>query len=197
MPNKAAFYLARSAVGSFTQTRSGDDPVLIDARRQMDEETFLIAVNRAIDKAAPITPELRQRVIELLAAAPEAVSDARRRHVLDRRGRRLVGLLPALAHREVRAGRFPAKKVGWHWRMTDRDTADALDICANDFRRPTTDVAMATGLTPRSRKKVASLLPTTASPRCSTVDRPDRRRRQAIQRSTPFTQSAEERHTIP
>ena len=85
MPNKAAFYLARSAVGSFTQTRSGDDPVLIDARRQMDEETFLIAVNRAIDKAAPITPELRQRRIELQAAAPEAVSDARRRHEHDRR----------------------------------------------------------------------------------------------------------------
>lgn len=37
MPNKAAFYLARSAVGNLTQTRSADDPVLIDARRRMEE----------------------------------------------------------------------------------------------------------------------------------------------------------------
>ena len=41
--------------------------------------------------------------------------------------------------------------------MTDQDIADALDICANDFRCPTADVAMVTGLTPRSRKKVAGL----------------------------------------
>jgi hypothetical protein len=31
MPNKAAFYLARSVVGNLTQSRSADDPVLIDA----------------------------------------------------------------------------------------------------------------------------------------------------------------------
>ena len=74
MPNKAAFYLARSAVGNLSQTRSADDPVLIDARRRMEEESFLIAVSRAIDKAPPITPELRQRVVELLMATTEAVT---------------------------------------------------------------------------------------------------------------------------
>jgi hypothetical protein len=74
MPNKVAFYLARSAVGNLTQTRSADDPVLIDARRRMEEESFLIAVSRAIDKAAPITPELRQRIIDLLAATTEEVA---------------------------------------------------------------------------------------------------------------------------
>ena len=74
MPNKAAFYLARSAVGNLTQTRSADDPVLIDARRRMDEEAGLRAVPRAIDKAAPITPELRQRVTALLVATAEAVA---------------------------------------------------------------------------------------------------------------------------
>jgi hypothetical protein len=74
MPNKAAFYLARSAVGNLTQTRSADDPVLIDARRRMEEESFLIAVSRAIEKAPPITPELRQRVVDLLAVITEAVA---------------------------------------------------------------------------------------------------------------------------
>ena len=73
MPNKAAFYLARSAVGNLTQTRSADDPVLIDARRRMEEESFLIAVNRAIDKAPPITPELRQSVVDLMAVITKAV----------------------------------------------------------------------------------------------------------------------------
>lgn len=58
---------------------------------------------------------------------------------------------------QVRAGRFPAKKIGRHWRMTDQDIADALDICANDFRCSTADVAIASSLTPRSRKKVAGL----------------------------------------
>jgi hypothetical protein len=72
MPNKAAFYLARSVVGNLTQCRSADDPVLIEARRRMEEESFLIAVSRAIDKAPRITPELRQRVVDLLAVITEA-----------------------------------------------------------------------------------------------------------------------------
>jgi hypothetical protein len=72
MPNKAAFYLARSAVGNLTKTRPADDPALLDARRRMEEQSFLIAVSRAIDKAQPITPELRQRVIDLLAVITEA-----------------------------------------------------------------------------------------------------------------------------
>jgi hypothetical protein len=38
--------------------------------------------------------------------------------------------------------------------MTDADIEAALDACANDFRCPTADVAMATGLTPRSRRRV-------------------------------------------
>ena len=72
MPNKAAFFPARSAVGNLTQSRSADDPVLIDARRRMEEESSLIAVSRAIDKAPCITPELRQRLVDLLAVITEA-----------------------------------------------------------------------------------------------------------------------------
>ncbi|WP_353962099.1 helix-turn-helix domain-containing protein [Aldersonia sp. NBC_00410] len=58
---------------------------------------------------------------------------------------------------QVRAGRFPAKKIGRHWRLTEQDIADALDACANDFHCAPSDVAMVTGLTPRSRRKVAGL----------------------------------------
>ena len=198
MPNKAAFYLARSAVGNLTQTRSADDPVLIDG---------------TASDGGGVLPHRRQQGDRQGPSDHAGVAPARRRsHGGYYEGRRLMPVAatysiaevavsldctPRWLIEQVRAGRFPAKKVGRHWRMTDQDIADALDICANDFRRPTADLAMVTGLTPRSRKKVASLLPTTASPRCSTVDRPDRRRRRAIQRSTPFTQSAEERHTIP
>ncbi len=72
MPNKAAFYLARSVVGNLTQSPPADDPMLIDARRRMEEEPFLIAVSRAIDKAPRITPELCQCVVDLLAVITEA-----------------------------------------------------------------------------------------------------------------------------
>lgn len=58
---------------------------------------------------------------------------------------------------QLRANRFPGRKVARRWRLTDQDIADALAACANDFRCSTTDVAMMTGLTPRSRKKVAAL----------------------------------------
>jgi hypothetical protein len=58
---------------------------------------------------------------------------------------------------QLRAGIFPGRKVARAWRMTDADIEAALDICANDFHCPTADVAIASGLTPRSRKKVAGL----------------------------------------
>ena len=57
----------------------------------------------------------------------------------------------------LRAGVFPGRKVGRSWRMTDGDIDAASDGCANDFRCPAADVAIATGLTPRSRKKIAGL----------------------------------------
>ena len=76
--------------------------------------------------------------------------------------------------------------------MTDADIEAALGACANDFRGPTADIAMVTGLTPRSRKKVAGLLPATASPRWSTAVMADVGNR-AFNALHP---SPEERHTI-
>ena len=52
----------------------------------------------------------------------------------------------------LRSGPFRGRKIGRHWRMTEQDIADALDVCANDSRVAST---VPRGLMSRSRKKVA------------------------------------------
>lgn len=55
---------------------------------------------------------------------------------------------------QIRAGRFPARKIGRSWRMTDEDVADALDACRNSVRqRSDTSEALA-GLTPASKRRL-------------------------------------------
>lgn len=55
---------------------------------------------------------------------------------------------------QIRAGRFPARKIGRAWRMTDQDIADALEACHNS-PGPRIDVVRSlSGLTPKSRKRV-------------------------------------------
>ena len=51
----------------------------------------------------------------------------------------------------LRDRRFPGRKIGREWRMTDEDIEAALDACKND--PATTDTP--TGLTSRSQKRVA------------------------------------------
>lgn len=64
---------------------------------------------------------------------------------------------------QVRSGRFPARKIARHWRFTEADIELIFALCANDFGKTTgtttvssaTNVTpIATGLTPRSRKRV-------------------------------------------
>lgn len=59
----------RARVAVLTRHRPPADPELIDARRRMGEESLIVAVSNAVAKAPPITPELRRRVLHLLAAA--------------------------------------------------------------------------------------------------------------------------------
>lgn len=54
---------------------------------------------------------------------------------------------------QLRAGRFPGRKVARTWRMTDVDIADALEVCRNN---PRVTKAAAVGLTPTSRKRVST-----------------------------------------
>ena len=55
---------------------------------------------------------------------------------------------------QIRAGRFPAHKIGRTWRMTDSDVAAALGVCAKKRPFVADVIDVATGLTPRSRKRV-------------------------------------------
>ena len=56
---------------------------------------------------------------------------------------------------QLRSNRLPGRRVARHWRMTDQDVQDALDICANDARRVDGNAgAPVSGLTPTSRKKL-------------------------------------------
>jgi hypothetical protein len=52
----------------------------------------------------------------------------------------------------LRDRRFPGRKIGREWRMTDEDIEAAIDLCKNDPQV----VARPTGLTPRSRTNAAA-----------------------------------------
>lgn len=54
---------------------------------------------------------------------------------------------------QLRAGRFPGRKVGRHWVMTAEDIDAALNVCANDGLRNVVDTPSA-GLAPRSKRLV-------------------------------------------
>jgi hypothetical protein len=56
---------------------------------------------------------------------------------------------------QLRAGRFPGRKVGRQWRHTEQDVNDTLEVCLNDHRSISTG-AERSGLTPRSRIRLAA-----------------------------------------
>jgi hypothetical protein len=55
---------------------------------------------------------------------------------------------------QIRSGRFPARKIGRAWRMTDQDIADALDACRNTLRPEEKVPRHLSGLTAMSRKRI-------------------------------------------
>lgn len=66
----------------------------------------------------------------------------------------MVGCSERWLIEQLRANRFPGRKIGRHWRMTDQDVHDALDVCANNARLVGgKTAAAAVGLTPTSRKR--------------------------------------------
>lgn len=68
---------------------------------------------------------------------------------------RIMGCSDRWLIEQLRAGRFPGRKIGRHWRMTDQDIADALAVCSNNVRPvPKAAKSTASGLTPTSRKRV-------------------------------------------
>ncbi len=61
---------------------------------------------------------------------------------------------------QIRSGRFPARKIGRAWRMTDQDIADALDACRNDLRPQVEVPTRLSGLTATSRKRLMDVAKT-------------------------------------
>ena len=55
---------------------------------------------------------------------------------------------------QIRAGRFPARKIGRAWRMTEQDIAEALEACLSTRRSHAGVGAPPTGLTSTSRKRL-------------------------------------------
>lgn len=63
---------------------------------------------------------------------------------------------------KLRSGAFPGRKIGRHWRLTEVDIQEILEICSNRTRRPASKPVQlssgtAAGLTRTSRKRLAAL----------------------------------------
>lgn len=57
---------------------------------------------------------------------------------------------------QIRAGRFPARKMGRSWRMTETDIADALDVCRNNISTPSAVQVQPSGLTATSSRRLSA-----------------------------------------
>ena len=59
-------------VAALARHRPPNDPDLISARTTLGEETLVVSVARALDKAPPLTATVRQRLDALLASHDQA-----------------------------------------------------------------------------------------------------------------------------
>lgn len=64
-----------ATVAILARHRPADDPQLVSARAQLREDVLINAVERALAKAPPLTPEVRQRVIGLLSTTPDVTTE--------------------------------------------------------------------------------------------------------------------------
>lgn len=58
---------------------------------------------------------------------------------------------------QIRAGRFPARKMGRIWRMTEQDISDALDMCLNKVSHSGGVPVQRSGLTATSSKRLSEM----------------------------------------
>jgi hypothetical protein len=61
------FYQERARYGALTRSRNPDDPELLASRAVMDEESLVDAIAKALAKAPPLTPAVRERILGLLS----------------------------------------------------------------------------------------------------------------------------------
>jgi hypothetical protein len=61
------FYQERARYGALVRSRQAGDPELVAARALMAEESLVDAINKALAKAPPLTPAVRERILGLLS----------------------------------------------------------------------------------------------------------------------------------
>ena len=61
------FRAERARYAGLVRHRADDDPELATARQSMQEHVLLNAVDKALSDAPPLTPEMRSRIVGLLA----------------------------------------------------------------------------------------------------------------------------------
>ena len=71
MPCTTNVNARRARVAALARFRDSADPDLAEARLRLDEERFVAAVERALNRA-PLRPEVRDRIVVLLTAGPAA-----------------------------------------------------------------------------------------------------------------------------
>ncbi|WP_125078304.1 helix-turn-helix domain-containing protein [Mycobacterium sp. P7213] len=59
---------------------------------------------------------------------------------------------------QLRSGRFPGRKIGRNWRLTEEDVIAALEVCRFNPSDPGEPAfSPVTGLTPTSRRNIAGV----------------------------------------
>lgn len=62
-------YVQRARIAALSRHHPDDSPVMLEARAKLGEDMLIRSVEQALAKAPPLTPEMRQRIVSLLAVA--------------------------------------------------------------------------------------------------------------------------------
>jgi hypothetical protein len=138
-----------------TPFRPADDHEIPTSCQLTQELGLIDAVVDALENLAPVSDVVRDRIIFALRSSAE-VSGVIRTYSTAEATERIGAPSERWLVEQLRAGRFPGRKIGRHWRMTDQDVRDALDLCRNNSRSVHTHGAPVVGLTPRSRKRISA-----------------------------------------
>ena len=70
----STFRSERARYASLTRSRPADDPELVASRQRMLEQGLIDAIDRALQKAAPITGKVHERIVALLSSREDAAT---------------------------------------------------------------------------------------------------------------------------
>ena len=70
----STFRSERARYASLTRSRPADDPELVTSRQRMHEQGLIDAIERALQKATPITGKVHERIIALLSSREDAAT---------------------------------------------------------------------------------------------------------------------------